>query len=1166
MRSPYPVAEPDPEHRFVPFPLTDQQQAYLLGRTGAFELGNVSTHAYYEYEGELDTDRFTLAWRRAIDRHDALRTVILPDTGEQVVLADTGEFTPEIVDLRGRDPEPELRRVRERLSHQVRPAAEWPLFSVVVSLLDEGRSRVHVSFDALILDYLSWQLLIADLTRFYRDPGLVLDPLPITYRDYVLAEAAITGTDRYRRAEEYWRGRSAGLPSAPRLPLAADPAAVEVPRWSSRLATLPDERWRAVKANAAAQGLTPSTVCLTAFAEVLAAWSESAHFTLNVPRMNRFPLHPRAGELLGEFASFSLLEVDHRDPHLSFTERAKRLQRTFWTDLQHQEYPGVRALRDVARATGGGRRALMPVVLTSTIGFTPGEEPLLGHTLPRVFAVSQTPQVYLDTQIEESPAGLVYNLDSVDALLPPETADALCADLGRVLDRLADPEAWKAPDLLGDAGETGAATGHAVHSGHAGHAGHAGDVGRSDHTDHANHAGPAETSGTGETRGTTGTGGSNEPGANPTAGNGRPATGLHGPVVPIPDDLVQDAFVRQALAHPDRTAVIAPDRTLTYGELYGFAARVAAWLRAAEARPGHPVAILLAKGWEQAAAAYGVLLAGCPYLPLDAAAPPARTRSLLDQAGVTTVLDAGAIAEALALPDQEPQSASPPATPATAGPDDLAYVLFTSGSTGRPKGVMVEHRGMVNALEATRAEFGVGPGDTCLAVTALHHDMSAFDLFGVLGAGGTVVVPAADRARDADHWAELADAHGVTLWNSVPAMMEMLLTARPAPRSLRTVFLGGDWVPPRLAADLLDQVPGVDVVSVGGPTETTLWNIWHRVVPADLDRATIPYGRPIANTAYHVLDERGRERPRGVVGELCCAGPGVARGYWDDPERTAAVFTERRGERIYRTGDLGRVLPDGTIEFVGRADAQVKVRGMRIEPGEVEAALSAEPGVAAAVVVGVPRGDGRGHRAIAAYVTGEAGSGSGTGPGAGPGLKAGPSLKAEPGLKAGPGPDPDPDDLRAALAERLPEHLVPATVTVLDELPLTGNGKVDRAALAARSEAVPPAEREVAAPRTPLEETVAQIWAEVIGLDAVGVHDDFFTLGGDSVAATRVLVELREALDRPGLPLMALLSTGTVAGMAEALLAEDPGLGRVAELYQHVMSLSDDEVEAGLSV
>ncbi|WP_304452143.1 amino acid adenylation domain-containing protein [Nocardiopsis sp. YSL2] len=1060
MRSLYPVAEPDPEHRFDPFPLTDQQQAYLLGRTGAFELGNVSTHAYYEYEGELDTDRFTLAWRRAIERHDALRTVVLPDTGEQAVLADTGEFTPEIVDLRGRDPEPELRRVRERLSHQVRPADAWPLFSVVVSLLDEGRSRVHVSFDALILDYLSWQLLIADLTRFYRDPGLAVDPLPITYRDYVLAEAAIADTDRYRRAEEYWRGRVASLPPAPRLPLAADPATVDVPRWSSRLATLPDERWRAVKATAAAHGLTASTVCLTAFAEVLAAWSESAHFTLNVPRMNRFPLHPEANALLGEFASFSLLEVDHRDPDVPFGERAKRLQRTFWTDLQHQEYPGVRALRDVARATGGGRRALMPVVLTSTIGFTPGEEPLLGHTLPRVFAVTQTPQVYLDTQIEESPSGLVYNLDSVDALLPPRTADAMCADLGRILDRLAEPEAWNDPDLLGRAG--GSATG---------------------------------------------------------------ADGLRGPVAPIPDELVHDAFVRQARAHPDRTAVIAPDRTLTYGELYGLAARVAVWLRAGGARPGAPVAVLLDKGWEQVVAAYGVLLAGCPYLPLDAAAPAARVHALLDQAGTDTVLDADTLAKALTLADREPP-------PVTAGPGDLAYVLFTSGSTGRPKGVMVEHRGMVNALEATRAEFGVGPDDTCLAVTALHHDMSAFDLFGVLGAGGTVVVPAADRARDADHWAELAREHGVTLWNSVPAMMEMLLAAGPAPGTLRTVFLGGDWVPPRLAADLIDQVPGVGVVSVGGPTETTLWNIWHRVAPADLDRATIPYGRPIANTAYHVLDERGRERPPGVVGELCCAGPGVARGYWDDPERTAAAFTERGGERIYRTGDLGRVLADGAIEFVGRADAQVKVRGMRIEPGEVEAALRERPGVTAAAVVGVPRSDGRGHRAIAAHVTGDA----------------------------------DPDALRAALAERLPDHLVPATVTVVDELPLTGNGKVDRAVLTARSQAASSiGEREIATPRTPLEETIAQIWAEVVGLDTVGVHDDFFTVGGDSVAATRVLVELREALDRPGLPLMALLSTGTVAGMADALLAQDPGLDRVAELYQHVLALSDDEVEAGLS-
>ncbi|MDQ3402558.1 MAG: condensation domain-containing protein [Actinomycetota bacterium] len=397
MTTPYPSARPDPDRRFDPFPLTDQQQAYLLGRTGVFELGNVSTHAYYEYEGELDLDRFVLAWRKVIERHDVLRTVMLPDTNQQVVLERPPVFTPGVVDLRGVDPEPELARIRDRLSHEVRPAGEWPLFAVVVSLLDESRARVHVSFDALVLDYLSWQLLIADLTRFYADPDVELPALEIGFRDYVLAEAAIVDTERHQRAQRYWRGRD--LPPAPRLPHAVDPSTVREPRWSSRIATLPIERWQRVRTAAGKAGLTPTALCLAVFAEVLSVWSESAHFCLNVPRMNRFPLHPQASQLLGEFASFSLLEVDNREGGGTFTERAKRIQRTFWDDLSHQELSGVRVLRELIRAAGGTRGALMPVVLTSTIGFTAGERPLLGQVLPRVFAVSQTPQVYLDVKI-----------------------------------------------------------------------------------------------------------------------------------------------------------------------------------------------------------------------------------------------------------------------------------------------------------------------------------------------------------------------------------------------------------------------------------------------------------------------------------------------------------------------------------------------------------------------------------------------------------------------------------------------------------------------------------------------------------------------------------------------------------------------------------------------
>ncbi|MFC7615204.1 AMP-binding protein [Actinokineospora soli] len=728
-----PAVVPDPDARFAPFPLTDQQHAYLVGRTGEVELGNVSTHAYYEYEGELDVDRFALAWRRVVERHDMLRVVLRPERGDQVVLADAPPFAVEVLDLRGLPADAVAARlagVRDRLSHEVRPPEVYPLYSVVVSRLTDARARVHVSFDGISLDYLSWQLLVADLTRFYSDPDHAPEPLELTFRDYVLAQESTKDSPAYRRAEAYWAEQVADLPPSPALPIATDPAAITHPRWTSRFGTLDPERWTALKTAAARAGLTPTALVLAAFAEVMAVWSDSPRFTVNVPRMNRLPLHPQANEILGEFASFSLLAVEH-DGAAPFAQRAKAVQRRLWTDLAHQQVTGVRVLRELMKARGGFTGVAMPVVLTSTLGFDAGEAPLLGSVLERVFALSQTPQVYLDVQIEQSPSGeLVYNFDSVDAVFP----DGLVADLidafGAVLDRLAtDETAWTATDLV-----------------------------------------PVRA----------------------------PST-LTGPSKPVPDLLVQDLFLEQLERRPDAPAVITSTATLTYGDLARRARQVAHWLHEHGTTPGKPVAVVTTKGWEQAVAAYGALFAGTPYVPIDADLPPARVAALLAQSGARLVLTQSRhdVAHGRAFLHLDTELDGLPDTPLDPGqtPDDLAYVLFTSGSTGTPKGVMVEHRGMVNCLRETVETFGVGPDDRAIAVTALHHDMSTFDLFGVLGAGGAIVVPDADRARDADHWAELVAAHGVTIWNSVPAMMEMLLDAGAAPTGLRLVLLGGDWIP-----------------------------------------------------------------------------------------------------------------------------------------------------------------------------------------------------------------------------------------------------------------------------------------------------------------------------------------------------------------------------------
>ncbi|KQX50767.1 MULTISPECIES: non-ribosomal peptide synthetase [unclassified Streptomyces] len=912
----------------APFPQTDTQQAYCLGRTGAFELGNVSTHVYLEFDAPtLDLPRFEHAWRRVIDRHEMLRAVMLPETNEQRILPEVPPYEIRVTDLRGREHqevEAELASVRERLSHEVRPADQWPLFEVAATRLDDGL-RVHLSVDSLIADFSSGRLLFDDLSRFYEEPDAQPPAPEKSFRDHVRAEGERKEGAAYRRSRDHWWSRLPQLPPAPQLPGAARAGAIERPRFTRRETTLPAELWQGLKERAGRAGLTPTGLLLAAYAEVLATWSAGRHFTLNVPRLNR-PVHdPAYGEVIGQFASFTLLEVDFRTGS-TFLDRARGLQRQLRSDLRHQDVTGVEVLRELMRLQGGFDQALMPVVMTSNLTFaTEGRTPLEKLLTP-VFAVSQTPQVSLDEQVQEEEGALLLNWDAVDELFPAGLVDDMFAAHTALLRALAtDERTWdlRAPLALP----------------------------------------PAQ------------------------AKRRRSSTG---PTRAIPDVQVQHFFERQVAARPDAPAVIAPDRSLSYAELDAAARQVADWLRTHGARPGRLVGVVMEKGWEQAVAAYAVLFSGAAYLPIDPDLPGGRVRALLAKGEVELVLTQSRLDASLDWPtgplrlslDGPLPAVTDTPPPVDGGPADLVYTMFTSGSTGEPKGVSVNHRALVNCLVETVAAFRITAGDRCLAVSALHHDLSVFDLFGVLGAGGTMVVPAAADRRDPAHWARLIAAHGVTVWNSVPAMMEMLLEAvggdpatgsgdAVAPlESLRLAFLGGDWIPLAVPRRLADAAPGVEVVSAGGPTETTLWSIWHRIAEVDPSWRSVPYGTPLANVGYHLLDERLDECPEWVTGEMYVSGVCLADGYWREPERTDAVFIThpRSGERMYRTGDLGRWRPDGTVEFMGRADFQVKIRGQRIELGEIEAALLAHPEVASAVVTATARTDRPGHDGLVAYV------------------------------------------------------------------------------------------------------------------------------------------------------------------------------------------------------
>lgn len=1015
--------------RFEPFPLTDVQEAYWVGRRAAFELGGVAAHGYFEIESPtLDVERFIHCWQQLIERHDMLRMIVLPD-GRQQVLQQVPDYRPEVVDLRGLPPrEAEARRLelRERMAHQVLDSERWPLFELVVCL-DAAGPRIHMSMDALVLDAWSSAVLRRDFSRLYHAPGQPLEPLAITFRDYVLAERAQREGAAHERARAYWWGRLDSLPPPPELPLVRDPSTLENARFTHRETRLAPAPWSRLQAHARAHGLTPSAACMAAFCEVLARWSRSPRFTLNLTLFQRLPLHAQVDELVGDFTSLVLLEVDaHAAP--SFAERASRLQAQLWRDLEHSGISAVQLMRELVRTGRRSPGAIMPVVFTSVLSLDArgpsGSLSFFEGEL--VYSASQTPQVWLDHGVHEDTGSLVLSWDAVDALFPPGMVDDMFLAYQQLLEGLATEQAWTGPlpELLPSAQRELLARYNTTQA-------------------------------------------------------------------PLPTGRLEEGVLAQARRTPGRPALITADRTLSYGELARLSRTLAARLREREVQPQEFVAIALRKGWEQAVAVLGVLQAGAVYLPLDPEQPTARLHQLLEEGRVRVVLTQAALAERMSWPPGvqvlavdrlAPTDEEPPAARGT--PEDLAYVIYTSGSTGRPKGVAIEHRAALNTLADINTRFGIGPEDRFLGLSALTFDLSVQDILGPLRVGGALVLPSAEQEKDPAHWWERLVSGRVTVWNSTPALMGLLVEYAEGrgltlPPALRLVMLSGDWIPVDLPGRLRKLGAHVHVVSLGGATEASIWSIAYPIGEVSPAWKSIPYGTPLANQRFHVLDGRLQPRPVGVPGELYIGGVGLAREYWADPVLTAERFFAHpiTGERLYRTGDHGRMLPEGVIEFLGREDSQVKVQGFRVELGEIESALAQHPALSASVVAA--RGAPRGERRLVAYVVARAGQAPGAG------------------------------ELRRFLAERLPAYMVPSTFVTLESLPRSRNGKIARDQL--------PEPREVEAPpRAPappaaqdaLARRMTALVQEALRLEHLEPSDSLLDLGADSVALIRLINRL----------------------------------------------------------
>ncbi|MGF1728023.1 amino acid adenylation domain-containing protein [Photobacterium kasasachensis] len=903
------MIEQDTDHRYEPFPLTDLQQAFWVGRNGSLELGNVACHQYIEIELEnLRAERLEQAWNRLVQRHEMMRCIIL-ESGQQQFLQQVPHYQVAVSDMRHLSQDEltqQLSALRERMSYQVMDPAQWPLFELRASLLPNGITRIHLDMDLLVFDVQSFRIIYGELNQLLKDPLAELPSLDLSFRDYVLTEHRQRTTDAYLQAQSFWQSKVETMPGAPQLPLRCDAESLAQPTFRTLDHRLSPMLWESFQRQAKERGLTPSAVMLTVFTQVLAQWCKSPSFTLNITYFNRKNVHPQVMSVCGDFTSLMLLPVEF-EANEQFTGAAQRIQQDLWDALEHRDYSGIQVMRDLGRVSSAAADQInMPVVFTSMIGmdFDDSSQPDWELMSRQVFQINQTPQVWLDYQATEYGGALVNRWFIVDEIFDAGLIEGLFTAYTTQLEKLArEANRWDGLDC--------------------------------DARDESDKQVVAK---------------------------------LNRWQQPRSESTLHNSFLKQAQLTPDAPAVLTTTGQITYQQLAEtsqIAARAILQYKTASAKH---VVVLTPKGDQAVIAALGAMMAGCVYVPVNPDYDDMRLQHVLAEVEPVLVLCSESSfgrlseltsAEYCSLEQLLNRGASVSTPLPDVSPDELAYIIFTSGSTGTPKGVLLDHRCPLNTLTAMNHVFDVGAGQRTLSLCALHHDMSVYDIFGMLISGGAVVMPDAQQ-HFASHWLSLIDTYKVTVINSVPALMQLLVDAAESSEQgrdhlsvLSKVMLGGDWIPLTLPDRIKSLAPGCDVYSIGGPTETAVVSSWYHIESIEDGWDSIPYGRPLPNQHIELLNSAGQPVPVGVAGEICMGGLAMSQGYLNDLEMTAEKYRidPHSGCKLFRTGDLAVLNQDGVMTLLGRIDNQVKINGVRIEPGEIECTLEKHTAVNQAVVL-----------------------------------------------------------------------------------------------------------------------------------------------------------------------------------------------------------------------
>jgi amino acid adenylation domain-containing protein len=1019
-----------------------------------------NTPIVLELHGELNIEALADAFGQIIERHEVLRTVFRLVGSEpcQVVQPACAMSLP--VENLTQLPEGERQQAAlasaEASIRTPINLSEGPVFHARLIQLDGNRWWLLMMVHHMVFDGLSSTLLIRDLAASYATiigKGSPLPPLALQYADFAQWQRSMEMDQKLEEQLNWWKQRLQNAPTLLALPTDRPRPAVQSFRGKS--CELLIDAGRCIEINALARGLGVTTFAVLAAAFKLLLYRLTGQSDLVISTGVATRQYKEIENLLGCFINVLLLRTDLAAP-LTCAELVQRVGETALSAFARQDLPFDRLVTALAPERDLSYNPLTQVMIVHHNA---------GDDLPEIHGV-QARRVMLEKLIAQydlllhlSPLGesLYGRIEYSADLFDESTAKRLCEQYIHILGELVTRPQVQIDDvsLLPQ---------HQVEA----------------------------------------------------------ILGLNAAPTTFPRErCIHHLIEERVCTQPEAVAIATADVAISYDTLNRRANQLAGRLRELGVGRGAAVGVSLERSPALVVALLAVVKCGAAYVPIDPNYPQERVRFILDDSQPKLVVTHSALLKNFAerakvdlcCLDREEDALNGRAdnnVDANCSPDDLLYLIYTSGSTGAPKGAMLDHRGRVNNFHDFNTRFGIGPGDRLLAVSSISFDMCAYDVFGTLMCGGTIVLPPGSASPAPDAWGELILRHQVTVWHSAPALLGALLERfdqglAPSTPSLRLALLGGDWIPLTMPDALRRYAgPQITVVSLGGATEVSMDSTIYVVGQRDPQWSSIPYGVAMANQTAFVLDDRMRIVPVGVAGELYLGGVGVGWGYFRRPGLTATRFVpnpyaREPGERIYRTGDIARWTNSGMLELLGRADFQVKINGVRIELGEIDAALAALEGVRACVTSLHRPSDGPPQ--LVSYVVPE-------------------------------GESFDWERSRSKLFERLPSYMVPRQHVVLERLPLSPNGKVLRTALPAPAAAIL-GDIELTEPRTVMERTLHTLWGSALGMEDFGIDHDFFDLGGTSMQAAMIVNRVPRRLS-----LLEFMQHSTIRGQAALLAGE----------------------------